>query len=137
MKLLSFVVGLSLLAALSSSDAGLADTGRRFPHSQITRAEWQTYLDEIKATPGVEVLKPEGRLETIAYFVAAEQSAYYFTTSGPAYPAVVVTRLYERDGKVRLQNFGYFAGSEEAFGVWFASFNNLGPEIEARLKAKP
>jgi len=131
MKPVLLALALSLLATLVQ-----AETGRRFPHSQITRGEWQMYLNEVRAKPGVETLKPKGRPETTAYFVSSERTAYYFTTGGPAHPAVVVTRLYERDGTLRLQNFGYFAGSEEAFANWFSGFDRLGPEIEARLKTK-
>src|SRR5262245_22416974 len=129
--LLCLVLSLCLLAA----GAG-ADTGRRFPHSQITRGEWQTYLNEIRTTPGIEQLE-DARPETVTYFNAAEQSVYCFTTGGPAHPAVVVTRVFEREGKVRLQNMGYFAGDEDAFASWFQSFTSLGPEIEKKLKAKP
>lgn len=111
-----------------------ADTGRRFPHSQITREDWYTYLGEVRAKPDVEVFTPEGQPETTAYFVPSDQAVYYFTTSGPAHPAVLVAQLYEQNGKVRLQNFGYFAGSEQAFSVWFRGFNNLGPDIEERMK---
>lgn len=123
------ILALWLVAAVAS-----ADTARRFPHSQITMGEWNTYLKEVKAKPGVQMLKPKDRPQTVAYFVRAERTAYYFTTGGPAHPAVVVARLYERDGKVKLQNFGYFAGSEEGFAQWFGSFAGLGPEIEARLE---
>jgi hypothetical protein len=131
MRSLVLAFALSLVASLAHAEAG-----RRFEHSQITLGEWQMYLNEIKAKPGVETLTPQGRPETKAYFVSSERTVYYFTTGGPAYPAVVVTRLYERDGKLSLQNFGYFAGAEDAFADWFSSFNRLGPDIEARLKAK-
>jgi hypothetical protein len=132
MRILGFVLCFCLAATLAQ-----ADMGRRFAHSQITRVEWASYLAEIKSTPGVEALTTPSRPESITYFVAAEQSAYCFTTGGPAYPAVIVTRVVERDGKVRMQNFGYFAGDEDAFSAWFQSFAKLGPEIEARLKGKP
>ena len=132
MRLFGFALCFCLIATIAQTD-----TGRRFPHSQITRAEWASYLNEVKSTPGVEVLTTPDRPESITYFVAAEQSAYCFTTGGPAYPAVVVTRVYERDGTVRMQNFGYFAGDEDAFAAWFRNFAQLGPEIQAKLKAKP
>lgn len=131
MKPVLIALALSLLASFAQ-----AETGRRFPHSQITYGEWRIYLDEVKAKPGVETLAPRDRPETTAYYVASERTVYYFTNGGPAHPAAVVTRLYERDGTLRLQNFGYFAGSEDAFANWFKSFDRLGPDIEARLKGK-
>jgi hypothetical protein len=137
MRVLSLILGLSLLGLSLSADGAGADTGRRFPHSQISRAEWRTYLNEIKTTPGVEVLHPPTRPETVAYFVAAERSIYYFTTGGPAHPAIAVMRVSESEGKVKLQSFGYFAGDEEAFASWFGSFRSLGPEIQSRLMTKP
>lgn len=131
MRRLALVLPLLFLATFAHA-AG----GRPFPRAQISFSDFQNYLKQVKSKPHVQQFTTDNRPETIAYFSDAERTAYYFTTSGPAYPALTVARLIERDGKLALETSGYYAGSEQAFDEWFSTFRNLGPEIQARLKAK-
>jgi hypothetical protein len=124
------------LGLLFAANAAHADGERRFPHSKITLAEWKTYLAEVKAKPGVREVAADTRPDTDAYFVKAERTEYFFTHGGPAHPAIVVARVYDRNGKTELQAFGYFAGSETAFAEWFKTFSNVGPEMQDLL-SKP
>ena len=131
MRLLTaLTAGLLVLASIA-----YAESGRRFAHSKITEAEWKTYLAEVKAKPGVREVE-DNRPDTTAYFVKSESTEYFFTDGGPAHPAIVVARVFESGGKAKLQEIGYYAGSEPAFSEWLKSFSNIVPEMQGLL-AKP
>ncbi|HXW23665.1 MAG TPA: hypothetical protein VEK73_02870 [Xanthobacteraceae bacterium] len=116
--------------AVSSEPAG------RFPQSHITVAEWQTFLAEVKAKPGArDVSRPE-RPDILAIAVEPELTFYHFTKSGPAHPAVVVEQVIQRDGAIYIQQFGYYAGAEDAFAQWFGKFQERADAIREGLKAR-
>jgi hypothetical protein len=119
----------ALFLALIFATGAAAESSRRFPHSQITRTEWQAFLAEVKAKPGVRLVDDD-RPDTDAYFVKSEQTEYFFTTGGPMHPAVlVVSPAGGNTGRI----LGYYAGSASAFGAWAKSFGNVGPEFQRAL----
>jgi hypothetical protein len=124
-----FAVAFFLTLAFAS--LAHAEGERRFAHSKITKAEWETYLSEVKAKPGVRRVD-DTRPDTDAYFVKAQQTEYFFTTGGPMHPAVVVVSAISGN---KGRTLGYFAGAETAFAAWLKTFSNVGPEFQRELAA--
>jgi hypothetical protein len=111
---------LTLAFALSSS-ASAADPPPRFPNEHINLADWQAYLDEVKAIPDVHC--DVTRKSELYCLSDSRTSAWVFTTEGhPAYPAVVTGALATY-GQVAAGILfrGYYAGSESAFRAWEGS----------------
>lgn len=113
---------LSLLVATALPAAAQDETAPRFAQSQITPAEWATYLKEVQAKPSAEIINRPDAPDVMVIAVPGEHAMYYFTQSGPAHPAVIVARVVSRDGAVSIRHNGHFAGSEKAFAAWFLDF---------------
>lgn len=107
---------------------------RRFPHSQITAAEWQTFLNEVKAKPGVRDVSHLEQPDILALDVDSEKTIYFFTNGGPAHPSVVVETVVQDSKGVSLRHTGYFAGSEAAFAKWFDGFKARADAIREGMK---
>lgn len=122
-----------LLVALLTGEAR-ADEAKRFPHSQITAAEWQTYFDEVRAKPGAKDVSRPDRPDIVVIDVESEHAIYCFTHGGPAHPAVVVEHIVQTNGGIGLQYDGYFAGSEEVFARWFAGFNARAKAVRQQMQ---
>jgi hypothetical protein len=108
-----------LLATAALSVHAQEQAAPRFPRSQITTAEWDAYLREVKAKPSAEIINRPDAPDMTVIAVPGEHAMYYFTQSGPAHPAVIVVRVESRDGAVSIRHNGHFAGSEKAFAAWF------------------
>lgn len=125
------------LALLMSVAASTAQSERRFPHSHITPAQWQAFLDEVKAKPGVQNISKPEQPGILALSVQSENTLYFFTNGGPAHPAVVVEQIIQDGGNIGLQHTGYFAGSEDAFAKWFNAFRARAAAVRESMKSRP
>jgi hypothetical protein len=100
----------------------------RFPQAHISTEQWQSYLDEVKAIPGVACA--EAASHQYKCNSTAQQTMWVFTLKGhPAHPAVsrgvMVTHQATPATTVGIDRSGYFAGKEEAFRSWMREFDAL------------
>ena len=103
----------------------------RFPTDKITKEQWQTYLDEVKAIPSVISTTAPNQL---IFSVIADNSIYVFTTEDhPAYPAVVKRHVQMVDGHTVMIRHGHYAGDREAYDYWWHEFDALDVKIKEQL----
>jgi len=96
-----------------------------YPKPRISETEWQTYFIAVQtAHRDSEERIDEQHLLT---FLDDERGIQWaFTTLGhPAHPGWIARRLVEQDGDQRIQQVGYYAGSEQDFVLWFRSVLEL------------
>ena len=131
MRSLSFFAFILFLAL--SSDA--ADNAPRFPNSHITAEDWNTYLAEVKALPGVAVRESNQQITITDQ--RAGVTLYAFTTpNNPAHPGVVIRKVVRMDdGSYAINRVGYYAGDAEQFKRWWHAFDALDEKIKADMKS--
>jgi hypothetical protein len=106
------------IAFAMSSSAFAADPSARFPNEQISLADWQAYLDEVKLISDVHCdVTPKNELYCLS---DSRGSVWVFTIDGhPAHPAVVtgvmVTAPHGGSGMLLR---AYYGGNESAFRAW-------------------
>ena len=108
---------LSLVLWLSGNFAMAGDPPPRFPNEQISLADWQEYLDEVRSIPDVQCQNtPRHELSCLSDKLRA---IWVFTIPGhPAHPAVStgVLVVYTRSAGILFR--GYYAGDLSAFNAW-------------------
>jgi len=105
----------------------------RFPTDKISKEQWQTYFDEVKAIPSVVQSTAPNQ---IILAVVAENTIYVFTTeSHPAYPAVVKRQVQSINGSLRINRQGHYAGSKDAFDYWWHEFDALDAKIKNKMSS--
>jgi hypothetical protein len=122
---------LLILPLLGIAQPAQSPVQPRFPQAQISMDQWQSYLDEVKAIPGVACA--EAASHQYKCNSAAQQTMWVFTVKGhPAHPAVtrgvmVVRQATQADQAttVGIDRSGYFAGKEAAFRSWMREFDAL------------
>ena len=122
---------LLILPLLGIAQPAQAPVQPRFPQAQISMEQWQSYLDEVKAIPGVACA--EAASHQFKCNSAAQQTMWVFTLKGhPAHPAVsrgvMVMRPATQANQaatVGIDRSGYFAGKEDAFRSWMREFDAL------------
>jgi hypothetical protein len=118
--------------------AGIAAAGaiefKPYPTARITQAQWQGYLDGIKAAHGASA--QEFREQRLVVFQDnATVTSYAFTLPGhAAHPAWVARRVTGFGGDVKLDTIGYFAGEEAAFAELFRQYQALNQRMIEDLK---
>jgi len=113
--------GPSAIVALSqavASPAVSADSGWRFPTDRITQEQWQTYLDETRALPGVRSY--EAASQIIVRIEATILSMFHHSCP-PAYPAVVKRHVVRKGTEVFIERKGHYAGDKIAYDHWCAN----------------
>ena len=108
----------------------------RFPAPQISVQEWQSYLAEVNAMPGVHC---EDTLDN-EYLCESNTltSIWIFTREGhAAHPAVACGALVtNKRGDVSSISFGgYYAGSEDAYRKWYDPALRKQPKWEVWMRA--
>ena len=119
------LASVALAAALSLLLAPAAHAQAFRPHAQfrITAQQWQQYLDQVRARPGVAV-QPLADQHLTVYEDRAEHVLWAFTEPGhPAHPAWIAKRVLRVGNAVGIEQVGYFAGDEVAFGRLFRSYD--------------
>lgn len=112
--------------------AAAAELPPRFPESRISAVQWQQYLTEVLAIPGIERRDSERQ---ITLTDAKSMTIYAFTQqANPAHPGVVVRVLVVGPAGSDIKRTGYFAGDPAAFERWWRSFDALDARVrdEAR-----
>jgi hypothetical protein len=130
--LLLLLLGLSTGLPLAQAQ----DSAPRFPQSKITKAQWDTFLVEVKAKPGAQDASRPERPDIAAIAVEREGTMYYFTKSGAAHPAVVIAQVATRDGAVFLRHSGYYAGDEQAFARLFKGYTEEADKMRRSLEGQ-
>jgi len=123
---LSYFTGLLLFAA-----AGWTQEFQPYPQPRVSETEWQTYLIMVQsAHRDSEERIDEQHLLT---FVDKERGIQWaFTSLGhPAHPSWIARRLVGEGNQQRIQQVGYYAGSEQDFELWFRSVLDLTRQREA------
>jgi hypothetical protein len=125
---------LCLTLGLLAGAAFAADPPPRFPNQQITLADWQTYLDEVRSIPDARCHNTQTRE---LYCVSdALKSVWVFTAPGhPAHPAVSTGVLVVYPQSAGILAGGHYAGSESAFYEWEGNSWSNDPILDKWLQA--
>jgi len=109
---------LSALAVIGIALAGAMPGGPNlFPQPQITTEQWQTLRAKVKATPGAQDVSRPAQPDVEAVAIPEERVAYYFTTGGPAHPAVGACRFVDNAARCEV----YFVTANGEATKWFIS----------------
>ena len=130
MKHLMFTRLAALVIASLFATPSLADNSvpPRFPTGQVSSADIQAYLAEVKAIPDVRC--EEAAAHQLKCDSGAQRTIWVFTLEGhPAHPAVsrgvmVVNRI-GTGMMLGIDRSGHYAGDAAAFNKWFAEFAEL------------
>jgi hypothetical protein len=119
---------LLMLPLLGIAQSSQSPAQPRFPQAHISVEQWQSYLDEVKAIPGIACA--EAASHQYKCNSTAQQTMWVFTLKGhPAHPAVsrgvMVIRQATPANSVGIDRSGYFAGNQEAFRSWMREFDAL------------
>ncbi len=124
------------LALLLVTPAG-AQQFKPFPRANITKAQWQTYYDEVsrKHSANVQIVEAE----KLMIFTDPESKTFYAFTQPEhsAYPAVITRKLEIRNGNLFVGQIGYFAGDEPQFARLFKAYLDLNEKLRDASKQKP
>ena len=136
LPLLVFLAALTWAYDLAAEGQDLDADGSpqdwRFPSDRISAQQWQIYLDETLAKPGVNAYEAAGQL---IVEVGPENAIYVFTTPAhPAHPGVVIRQVVERDGHVGLTRRGHYAGDSRAYDRWWRQFDELDAKAKRRVQ---
>jgi len=113
------------IVGLLLAGAACAQEFQPYPKPGITETEWQTYFIMVQsAHRDSEERIDEQHLLT---FVDQERGIQWaFTTLGhPAHPGWIARRLVGEGSEQRIQQVGYYAGSEQDFEMWFRAVLDL------------
>ena len=104
---------------------GEAQEFQPYPKPRISETEWQTYFIMVQAAHR----NSEERIDEqhLLTFLDDERGIQWaFTTLGhPAHPSWIARRVVGEAGQQRIQQVGYYAGSEQDFELWFRSVLDL------------
>lgn len=126
MRIRHLVAALGLVVVASGA---FAIEFKPHPSERITKAQWQSYYDEVKAAHGASA-KEFPELHLIVFHDTATVTSYAFTQpSHPAHPAWVARKISEKDGRFWLDQIGYFAGEEAPFAVLFRQYQELNKKM--------
>lgn len=109
-----------------------------YPQPHVTRHQWQTYFDEVRAKHASG--RQEFPVDNLVIFEDnASHTSYAFTTPAhPAHPAWITRQASEDARGVRIRQIGYFAGDEAPFAKLFKQFEELNAKIRDELmRGKP
>lgn len=123
--------GLFLFASLLLAAAAGAQEFQPYPKPSISETEWHTYFIMVQsAHRDSEERIAEQHLLT---FVDEQRGIQWaFTTLGhPAHPGWIARRIVREGSQQRIQQVGYYAGSEQDFELWFRSVLDLTRRREA------
>jgi hypothetical protein len=100
-----------------------------FPEPQVTLEQWTSYHSEVKAAFGESAQeRPADR--AVMYFDEATLTQYIFTmSSNPAHPGWIARRIVTQGQATFVNQVGYFAGSQELFALWFASYQRENEQL--------
>lgn len=128
---------LLLAAALLAPSLAQAQAFRPYPAPKITEEQWLAYYLEVKSKPGTtQEVSPGQQLVVITDH--ATHTQYSFTALGhPAHPAWIARQVIEKDGRIEVQQTGYFAGSEAHFAELFDAYLALNRRMQSPLRPQP
>jgi hypothetical protein len=115
------IVAVAIFLGTAVAMAGEAPVYKPFPVAQVSRAQWESYRQQVYSSYGASLRRfPEEHLEVLQ---SSDNVMHFaFTTQGhPAHPAWVTRSA--QDGSV--DQIGYFAGHEEPFAKLFQSYLDL------------
>jgi hypothetical protein len=93
-----------------------------FDSPKVTLDQWTGYHEAVKAAFGATVQERPAE-HAIMYLDESTQTQYIFTTpSNAAHPGWISRRLVKTSGASSIEQVGYFAGSLEAFTLWFQTY---------------
>lgn len=122
------VTGAVAVAALIVGPGAVAQEFRPYPQFNITVEQWQRYFDEVSQKLA-DAAQPRPSEQLIVFNDRAGRAVYAFTAPGhPAHPAWITKRVVRVDNAVGVQQVGYFAGDQTAFGAWFRSYGSMPSE---------
>ena len=114
---------ISCVVSMFAASALAADIPfQPFDTPKVTLDQWTAYHEAVKAAFGSTVQeRPAER--AIVYLDESTQTQYIFTTpSNPAHPGWISRRLVTKSDASSIEQVGYFAGSLEAFTLWFQTY---------------
>jgi hypothetical protein len=111
------------LASMLATVALAADVPfQPFVGPKVTADQWVAYHAEVKAAFGATAQERAAE-HALMYFDESTRTQYIFTTpSNPAHPGWISRRIATRSGMSYIEQVGFFAGSLDAFSLWFASY---------------
>jgi hypothetical protein len=129
MMLREIAAGLALLGAYPAitHSQGIPE----YPKPQITVAQWQAYLDAVKAAHGVKCEQADPAHLACELRAPAENinvrvpviTLWLFTTGqNPAHPALVERRGFLGPKGFESRNKGHYAGTKSSFDRWYSDF---------------
>ena len=127
-----------LLAALLSCvvSSALAVEFKPFPRERVSEQQWNAYHDEVKTAYGASA--QEVKEVNLVTYSGGSMSFAFTRPAHAAHPAWIVRRIVEREGKMFVDQIGYFAGAEEPFAQLFRQYQALNKrmieELERRQK---
>jgi len=126
-KLYAILCVVSLFAA----SALAADVAfQPFASPKVTLEQWTAYHEVVKAAFGATVQERPAE-HAIMYFDESTQTQYIFTTpSNPAHPGWISRRLVIKSGASSIEQVGFFAGSLDAFTLWFQTYQQANDRLQ-------
>lgn len=122
-------LGLALLVVTGVAFA--ADAQQRFPTPRITLDQWNEYLKETLAIPGID-RKESTRQITLTD--SRTMTIYAFTQPGnPAHPGVVVRVLVSGPDGYSVRRIGHYVGDASIFEKWWHEFDALDDRIRREM----
>ena len=124
---------LALFAAVFSACASAQEL-KPYSGAQITAEQWRSYFAEVSQKHAAR--KQESPHEPLVIFANSEGGTLYaFTKPGhPAHPAVINRQVVQRDDGIYVDQVGYFAGDEAAFGRLSRAFEQLNAQTREYMK---
>ena len=101
-----------------------------FDSPKVTLEQWTAYHEVVKAAFGATVQERPAE-HAIMYFDESTQTQYIFTTpSNPAHPGWISRRLVIKSGASSIEQVGFFAGSLDAFTLWFQTYQQANDRLQ-------
>lgn len=124
----------SAAALLLAAPWCLAQEFKPFAQPQVSVAQWQAYLDEVKGRHAATA-EHHAAQQLVIYHDREGRTSYTFTLPGhPAHPAWITRRLQHSLEGMAVRHVGFYAGALEPFGAWFESLVKVSEEARRQLQ---
>ena len=104
-----------------------------YKNTKISPIEWTKYFEQIETEYGDSARRHDS--ENSIYFTDQERATIYqFTTiRHPAHPSWITSEIKMIEGRPKVNQIGYFAGSEKEFREMYESIRQLHQTSEENM----
>ena len=69
--------------------------------------------------------------------IASEKTLYFFTLpQHPVHPSVIIRRVIEEDGKIKIKTKGHTSADQQLFEIWLTKFGQSDWQIKKEFNLK-